>query len=238
MKDIIWKDIEGFEGYYAVSNTGLVESYHRGKHQMCPCRDKDGYLHVTLSLCGKVSRRSVHRLVASAFLENTSNLPMVNHKDRIIENNNLSNLEWVTVYENTMHGYRNNGQIKGLTVLPLDVIASIPAMYNSGSSYIEIINSLDAICTPKDIGALLSGRKFSESTGIKSDIRRLEDIPIVTKATDAMVLDIYRRYYKLKESQKSLCALYSLSPAQVSRIINGSRRRDLYEAYFLTQASS
>lgn len=52
---------------------------------------------------GKTSHR-VHRLVASAFIPNPDNKPIVNHIDGDRSNNNIDNLEWVTARENNMHG--------------------------------------------------------------------------------------------------------------------------------------
>ena len=53
----------------------------------------------------------VHRLVAAAFIENPSDRPVVNHIDGKKENNDVSNLEWVTFQENTIHAY-NTGLIQ------------------------------------------------------------------------------------------------------------------------------
>lgn len=110
---MIWKDIEGFEGLYQVSNTGLVKSIRLvGKskrvREIILKEDKQvtkhsTYLRVTLSKEGKAKRFSVHRLVALAFIPNPENKPFVNHIDNDASNNNVQNLEWVTHSENMIH---------------------------------------------------------------------------------------------------------------------------------------
>lgn len=107
-----WKDIEGYEGLYQVSNEGRVRSldveidaynfsakknikYIKKGRILKQHRDKDGYLLVGLSSSynGKVIRK-VHRLVAEAFIPNPDNLPEINHKDECKANNVWTNLEW------------------------------------------------------------------------------------------------------------------------------------------------
>lgn len=102
IKEVIWKDIKGFEGLYQVSNTGKVWSISRGQIRKTRL-DKDGYERLDLTKEGKSYTRFVHRLVAEAFLENPENKSEVNHIDCIRTNNNLENLEWVTHAENMAH---------------------------------------------------------------------------------------------------------------------------------------
>lgn len=109
----IWKDIEGYEGLYQVSNMGRVRSLdrkdargHRIKGKMlADCRTRCGYRMVGLHQGGNAKCWLIHRLVAMAFLDNPSNLPEVNHKDENKANNAVSNLEWCTAfYNNTYNG--------------------------------------------------------------------------------------------------------------------------------------
>ena len=67
----------------------------------------DGYYSVGLSKNGILKRYYVHRLVAEAFLPNSDNLPLINHKDENKSNNNVNNLEWCDVKYNTNYGTRN-----------------------------------------------------------------------------------------------------------------------------------
>lgn len=91
----IWKEIEGYEGLYEVSNLGNVKSLNKRKGRILkPAKNNKGYLYVNLFKQGKVKKHFVHRLVAKAFIENPDNLPQVNHKDEDKTNNNISNLEF------------------------------------------------------------------------------------------------------------------------------------------------
>lgn len=102
-----WKEINGTLGRYLVSNTGKVISAKRGRF-LTPKVDKYGYEVVTLWLGGKRIYRTVHRLVAKAFIENPDNLSQVNHKDFNKRNNNVDNLEWCTSRQNIKHWFEND----------------------------------------------------------------------------------------------------------------------------------
>ena len=104
----IFKDIEGYEGSYQVSNEGRVKSLKFGKERVLrPTVDEYGYLRVGLYIGRNKKTRRVHRLVAQAFIENPDNLPEINHKDENKANNNVENLEWCTSKYNCNYGSYN-----------------------------------------------------------------------------------------------------------------------------------
>ena len=97
----VWRDVVGYEGLYKVSNLGNVFSNYTDKI-MKPGTTRDGYKYVFLSRDKIRKMKTIHRLVAKAFLENPNNLSIVNHKDEDPSNNNVKNLEWCThAYNNT-----------------------------------------------------------------------------------------------------------------------------------------
>lgn len=73
--------------------------------------NRDGYKVVGLWKNNKATAKTVHRLVALAFIPNPENKPCVNHIDGNKQNNHVSNLEWVTYSENTVHSFENRLQI-------------------------------------------------------------------------------------------------------------------------------
>lgn len=107
----VWQDVVGFEGLYTVSSAGAVVSsgaYIKSRKGVPLKANPTGtskYLYVKLWKNGKMYNRSVHRLVAQAFVENPGRKPTVNHKDGDKTNNNAANLEWVTLAENLQHAY-------------------------------------------------------------------------------------------------------------------------------------
>lgn len=67
-------------------------------------KSKNGYMTVMFVLNGKNTLFYVHRLVASAFIDNPENYDTVNHKDHNRQNNCVWNLEWCSIKENIQHG--------------------------------------------------------------------------------------------------------------------------------------
>lgn len=105
----IWKDVPGYEGLYAVSNTGKVKSIRRNIILRAAI-DGNGYYVVVLSSKPKRKTFKVHQLVMIAF-KNHKPCGMdlvVDHIDRDKTNNNLENLRIVSQYENL----RNKSNLK------------------------------------------------------------------------------------------------------------------------------
>lgn len=106
--DEIWKDIDGFEGMYQISNLGRVKSLPRlslQKHEiqekiLNTCHSCGGYVDVSLYKDGKRYHKKPHRLVAEAFIPNPNDLPEVDHIDTNKDNNCVDNLRWCTHSEN------------------------------------------------------------------------------------------------------------------------------------------
>lgn len=128
----IWKDVQGFEGYYQVSNQGRIKSlsrkvkcgvsnfYMTREIILSPSLDKKGYYRVNLSKNSQRKTCLVHVLVASAFIPNPESKPQVNHKNGIKTDNTENNLEWATNQENIQHAYNNGLHPNGKRVLCVD----------------------------------------------------------------------------------------------------------------------
>lgn len=120
-----WRDIDGYDGAYQVSNLGRVRSRKSGEWiVMKQGKNRKGYLRVDLSRDGKRKNASVHRLVASAFIPNTdSSKTLINHIDECKQNNRVSNLEWCdnqyNCTYNDIHHRRRHSQLIRDKIKPL-----------------------------------------------------------------------------------------------------------------------
>ena len=98
-----WRKISINENYL-VSDTGIVKSFFTKEGKVLKQYDNGkGYMSVGI---GRRKREYVHRLVASAFIDNPENKKTVNHKNGIKNDNRVENLEWNTYRENNIHSIK------------------------------------------------------------------------------------------------------------------------------------
>lgn len=113
-----WADIVGYEGYYQISDTGIVKSvdrkimskdgtvYYKSGKIISQTISNAGYSMVGLWKNNKGKTKTVHRQMMLAF-NPTDSYKYVNHIDGDKTNNTLSNLEWCSKADNANHAIAN-----------------------------------------------------------------------------------------------------------------------------------
>ena len=116
----IWKDIDGYNGKYQISNEGNVRSFSKWSNGRILKGGKTNgnphpYRFIALVGSGRndIKHKYIHRLVAEAFVSNPLNLPEVNHKNGNTLDNRVENLEWCTHYQNMRHASESGVLSKG-----------------------------------------------------------------------------------------------------------------------------
>jgi DNA-binding XRE family transcriptional regulator len=145
-----WYDIPYYENLYQINKEGTVKSLDRvnvrgynikGKVLSPNIHYKSGYKSVQLCKDGKTKRFNVHSLMIITFIDKDylSKGLVCNHIDGVKSNNELSNLECVTVSENMLHSYKYNlntpapqiGEKHGKSKLTEKDVIQIRNLYNS-----------------------------------------------------------------------------------------------------------
>lgn len=102
-----WRVVTDYPSY-KISNLGNVQSLKRNKpYMMKQFILKDGYLRVKLYSKNSCKILPVHKLVATHFIKNNMNFPIINHIDGNKKNNYYKNLEWCTYKYNLEHAFKN-----------------------------------------------------------------------------------------------------------------------------------
>lgn len=174
MEEERWVPIKGYEPFYEVSSLGRVRSDGRIRTNYCakprilkPNPHPNRYLQVVLFKKGKPLTKKVHRLVAEAFIPNPKQLPEVNHKNGIRDDNRVKNLEWMTHAQNKRHA--KSLKSYGLKLRAPDVV-KIQRRLDSGEDPIAIAPDFDV--TAEAIKSIKYGYSWSHITGIQRRLPR------------------------------------------------------------------
>lgn len=137
------KDIEGYEGLYAITECGNIYSYAKPatgaatgmrKARWLKKTNHRGYEYVNL---GANNVKAVHRLMAEAYLACDAVRRHVNHKNGIKNDNRIENLEWCTQEENNQHMWRT-GLGTACRAISGDDIKTVRDMYAGGKTLVQI----------------------------------------------------------------------------------------------------
>lgn len=223
----IWKDVPEWENCYQVSSLGNVRSkdkarikiikgsavscWYTGK-MLIKKINKGGYEAVHFRDCEHNSYPLIHRLVALAFIRNRDNKPTVNHIDGVKTNNNISNLEWATISEQTNHAYKT-GLIK-----PRGTPTYSPSFkMRVHEYYIQTGCPITELCRVFEINETVAGKMA------RGEVSRQG-----LKLTESDVDEI-KSLRQLGWTLSSIAEKFKCGISQIHRITQGKSRNVVYE---------
>lgn len=159
----IWRKTPLAPDFIEASNKGRVRVIDRAIHYtqdgkqfvqhrkgtvFSPFLGNNGYLYVQCQHDGKRPKYLVHRLVASAFCDGFEPSLSVNHMDGVKTNNVPSNLEWITLGENTAHQWSMGlvnlrGERHPSAKLTDTDVTTIRALLAAGTRKVDVAKSFD-----------------------------------------------------------------------------------------------
>ena len=115
--------IEEWEGLYSITKDGEVFSHLKNRFKSKTLNKYNGYEYVTLKKKGrKTETKSIHRLVALAYVENPNGKKEVDHIDCDKTNNNYSNLQWASRSEQVQYQYNRGNRLNYLSKVSKAVV--------------------------------------------------------------------------------------------------------------------
>lgn len=168
-----WKVIPGLNGNYEASSVGRVRRVNPGcgtrPGLVMKLRRSKGYERLTVSVHGKQSSRSVHRMVAEAFLGEIPGDMEINHKNGIKHDNRIENLEICTRSYNVVHAHQvlnipqnplpsSKGEANGRAKLNEACCTAIFKLYASGWPQQKIADLFE-VAQP-NISRVLAGKTY------------------------------------------------------------------------------
>ena len=188
-----WRDIQGYEGFYRVSNRGRVKSLERQVYspqsstryrtvrsrilKLNPVTSR-GRTYATTYLYKNGNRKTVmvHRLVAETFIPNPTNKPEVDHvetSESLV--NSVGNLRWATRSENAYNSPKRVGtssKFRGVSFYSRDGTWRAAIAYNGERTHIGYFQTEFEAATAYNEAAL---EKYGE-------LAQLNKLPIAIAA--------------------------------------------------------
>lgn len=218
-----WKDIDGYEGLYKISNSGKILKLpytildretktrkYKGGITPTPI-NSSGYKKCILRKEGVAKNYYLHRLMAISFIPNPNDYPIVNHKDGNKLNCNLSNLEWCTHSDNDKHS-SNMGLKRVSTYNKIKVgestrrfsdedVCKIFDMFEGGMTKQEISEVFE--CYSSTICNIINGKTYKSLD--------IDDLTAIKLVIDE--LNYYRRMYVSTNDKECWRKMIQLIPS-------------------------
>lgn len=215
----IWKIIQDFPDY-EISNFGRIKYPIKKGKPPFKKRIKLGnngiYKYSEFSNDKNEKKKiAIHRLIATAFIENPNKYEIVNHKDGNKHNNNIENLEWCSQKQNIQHAHDNNLIQTKRIIYQLDMNNEIIKKWDSIKDAYTSLN----ICRT-GIDSVLAGKSktsggwswcYAEkyNLNIKKIIKN-DSVMKKVKQIDVYTKEIIKIWNSIAEAQKTL-KIYNIS---------------------------
>ncbi len=212
-----WKWIPGFKGYYKISSSGRMVTYHNAPHgRLMDLTGRDnGYVRVSLHKNGITTRRGVHRLVILAFVGRHPNSDMeVCHNNGVRDDNRLKNLRWDTSKGNcadrVKHGTDPVGSRNPAAVLTEDQVRTMRRKRKNGIT-------LRALCNEYSVGRTTVKQALY---GVNwKNVDEQITATSTSKLTPAHAKKIRELFYGGKYTQAHLAKKFGVAAVTISSVI-------------------
>lgn len=231
-----WLPVVGFEGFYEVSNYGNVRSVdHLSKQKRdsvgraMPARlikgrvirqrlHQFGYLVVTLSVDGKHYTRTVHKLVAEAFIGKRDKDEVVRHLDGNPKNNRISNLSYGSQKQNMRdaitHGTVERGEKRYNAKLSNEDIVKMKMDIADGMQSVDVSKKYGV--SEVYVCKVINNTRWKSIGGDVSAYAKNHKL-------DAQEREIVIDYLKSGGSLRKAAKLFNVSYTQIRNIKNENR---------------
>ena len=188
-----------------------------------------GYMRVGITIDGKRAMKSVHRLVAQTFLPNPDNLPEVNHKNCVRDDNRVGNLEWCTASYNSRYREKH-GEAKGHPVFAINLTTLEVSQFKSQAEAGRVLGA-----GQQSINKVINGKlkqtngylfKEDDGNGVEIDKDKLNDIADNMPFTGGVfAINLTTLEVSQFRSQAEASLELGVDPSSIGRTLKGNQNQ-------------